>query len=226
MGAGHRRPLPTIFKKPRLDCASVVQIYDVMIDRASDIMDTQDPIFQLLIRRSRGASRAESIIEELSRQLGVTCRPSERVLAAIALVRTGATPESIASLMSWGEFEEFCAGILRATGYEVKSNIVITKPRRQLDIFAETSDLALSIDCKHWGKGFSPSELERIAAEQVERSRLYKAKRGLTISVLPVIVTLVDAPTRIVSGVPVVPIFVLRDFLTSVSRFEPGLEII
>lgn len=204
----------------------VVHIYTAGIDSQLSALDTQDPLFQLLVRRSRGESRAESLIEDLSAQLGVPRSSSEKILAAMALIRTGSTPESIASLLSWGEFEAFCGAILRATGYAVKNNIVITKPRRQLDLFAEGPDLALSVDCKHWGKGFGPSELERIAGEQVERTRLYKAKSRLNLPVLPVILTLVDSPTRLIAGVPVVPIFALRDFLASVSRFEPGLEII
>ena len=82
------------------------------------------------------------------------------------------------------------------------------------------------MDCKHWGRGFAPSVLERIANEQIERTSLYKKKLALSIPILPVILTLLDAPTRLVVGVPVVPIFVLRDFLSSVNRFEEGLEIL
>ncbi len=188
--------------------------------------EIRDPLFQLLIRRARGEARATAMVEELASQFGVPFRSPERVLTAMALVKTGATPESIASLMSWGEFEAFCAGILRASGYAVRSNIVVTKPRRQIDIFAEASDLALCVDCKHWGKGLGPSELERIATEQVERTRIYKEKRAVRLPVLPVIVTLLDAPARLAMGVPVVPIFALRDFLSSVSRFDAALQII
>lgn len=185
-----------------------------------------DPLFQLLVRRARGATRAAAMVEDLAVQFGVPSRSPERILTAMALVKTGATPESIASLMSWGEFEAFCAGILRASGYSVKSNIVITKPRRQIDILAETPEFALCVDCKHWGKGLGPSELERIASEQVERTRIYKEKRAVKLPILPVIVTLLDAPARLALGVPVVPIFALRDFLSSVSRFDAALQIV
>jgi hypothetical protein len=190
------------------------------------VSGASDPLYQLLVRRSRGESRASAIIDEVSLQLGARTSSQLRVVMAVALVRTGAAPETVSSLMSWQEFEDFCAGILEATGYSVKRNIVITKPRRQLDIFAESRDLALSVDCKHWSKGFASSELGRIAVDQVERTLLYKEKRSIRTPILPVILTLVDAPARVVRGVPVVPIFVLRDFLVSVNRFEPGLEIV
>jgi hypothetical protein len=134
------------------------------------LSENRDPLFQLLVRRSRGEARAAAILEDLSIQLGMGGWASDRVLTAIALIKTGMTPDSVSSLISWVEFEGFCAGLLTANGYRVKRNIVITKPRRQIDIFAESSDLALCVDCKHWGKGFSGSELERIVREQVERS--------------------------------------------------------
>jgi Restriction endonuclease len=190
------------------------------------VSEIKDPLFELLVRRSRGGARALAIIEDLSTQLGLKPPTGDRVLSAVALIRTGATPESVSSQLTWTEFEEFCARLLRAAGYSVKRNIVMTKPRRQIDIFAESTGLAMSIDCKHWRRGFAPSVLERIADKQRERTSLYKKKNSLTVPVVPVILTLLDAPTRLVAGVPVVPIFALRDFLGSVSRFEEGLEII
>ncbi len=185
-----------------------------------------DPLFRLLVRRSREESRARELIEEVALQLGAGSSSQERAVMAVALVKAGEPPESVSSLMSWREFEDFCAGILEATGYSVARNIVITNPRRQLDLFAESSGFALSVDCKHWTKGLSPSELARVATDQVERTLLYKAKRSLQTPVLPVILTLLDVPARVVRGVPVVPIFALRDFLASVNRFETGLEIV
>jgi hypothetical protein len=159
-------------------------------------------------------------------QLGLRPGFAERVLAALALIKMGTAPEAVSSLLTWSEFEEFCAGILEATGYSVKRNIVITKPRRQIDIFARSSQMGLSVDCKHWGKGLSGSALERIARQQVERTVLYKGKFKLDIPVLPVILTLIDAPSRLVRGVPVVPIFALRDFLTSVNQYETELDVV
>jgi len=183
-------------------------------------------MFRLLVRRSHGEAEAIAVIEDVSNRLGLKCDPNDKVLAAVGLVRTGAPPESVSSLMSWKEFEDFCARLLKAGGYQVKRNIVFTKPRRQIDIFAVSSSLALSVDCKHWERGFGYSALQKIAARQIERTALYKRKSKLSVPVLPVILTLLDSPSRLVAGVPVVPIFALRDFLNFVSPFEEGLQVL
>jgi hypothetical protein len=190
------------------------------------VPENRDALFQLLVRRARGKARAVALLEDLSTELGLGPGPADRVLAAVALIKTGAPPESVSSLLTWREFEEFCARLLMAGGYTVRKNVVITKPRRQIDIYAESAGLGISVDCKHWGRGFGPSALERIAGAQIERTTLYKKKLALDTPVLPVILTLLDVPTRLVIGVPVVPIFALRSFLGSVSRFEEGLEIL
>lgn len=187
--------------------------------------EEQDPLFKLLVRRSRGEGRATALLDDISTQLGLA-GSTDRVLTAVALMKTGVSPESISSLISWSEFEQFSAGLLKASGYSVRTNIVLTNPRRQIDILAESSVLALSVDCKHWGRGFSPSALEKAAESQIERTSLLKQKLGLGIPILPAILTLLDEPTRLVRGVPVVPVFALRDFLSSVNRFEEGLVII
>lgn len=179
-----------------------------------------DPVMGLLIRKTGGEPRAAEVIEETSVQLGVRPGPYSRVVAAAALVRMGAPPESVCSLLSWNEFEGFCAGLLRAAGYKVTSNIVITKPRRQLDIFAESPGLDISVDCKHWSRGFGPSALEKISARQVERTAIFKRKRAVSTPILPAVFTMLDVQARVVSGVPVVPVFALRDFLSSMSRFD------
>lgn len=186
-----------------------------------------DPLFQLLVRRARGKARAVAILEDLSVQLDLRAPGcGDRVMTAVALIKTGAQPESVGSLLSWREFEDFCSRLLKAGGYSVRTNVVITKPRRQIDIFAESSGLAISVDCKHWERGLSPSALETVAAKQIERTSLYKKKLALSTPVLPVILTLLDAPTRLVLGVPVVPVFALSGFLGAVSRFEEGLKIL
>ena len=167
-----------------------------------------------------------AVMTDLSLTLGLRPDYSGRALTAVALMKTGVPLESISSMLSWREFEEFCADLLSASGYKVKTNVVLTKPRRQVDIFAESIDLALCVDCKHWNKSFSPYALEKIATDQLERTRLYKKKRSVETPTLPAIFSMLDAPARLVRGVPIVPVFALRDFLNSVNRFEPGFAIV
>ncbi len=180
----------------------------------------------------RGDGAAFEALRELSSQFrmslqsGLTGPVPDQVLSAIALINFGMTPESVSSLLTWREFEGFCAGVLRAYGYGVSTNIVLTKPRRQIDVFAQASTLALCVDCKHWGRTFSPSSLERIAREQIERASLYKEKRSVKTPILPMVLTLLDGPARETLGVPIVPVFAMGDFLASVSRFESGLVMV
>ena len=193
---------------------------------------TAERPFDILARKMRGERAALGVLEELSPQfrtnlqVGLAGPLPDQVLAAVALIRSGMTPESVSSLLTWREFEGFCASVLKAHGYVVLTNVVLTKPRRQIDIFAESQTLALCVDCKHWGRPFSVSSLEEVASEQVERTILYKQKRRYKGPVLPAILTLLDPPVREVLGVPIVPIFALGDFLASVNRFADGLAII
>jgi hypothetical protein len=188
--------------------------------------------FDLLVRKTGGEEGAIEVLNELSLQTGARLQRGltgvvpDQVLAAVALIRAGMTLDAVSSSLTWQEFEGFCANLLKVHGYTVKTNIVLTRPRRQIDIFAEAQTLALSVDCKHWAKSFSGWALERVAAEQIERSALYKQKKSVKVPVLPVILTLLDPQVREVLGVPVVPIFALRDFLVSVSRFDEGLAIV
>jgi|GEM_PF-406191 hypothetical protein len=197
-----------------------------------DLPPAAERPFEILVRKAGGEGPALDVLQDLSVEMGIDLQHGltglvpDQVVAAIALIRSGMSPESVSSSLTWQEFEGFCAGVLKACGYLVKTNIVLTKPRRQLDIFAESQTLALSVDCKHWGKSFSGSVLEQAAASQIERTELYKRKKKVKTPVLPVILTLLASPVKEALGVPVVPIFALRDFAVSVSRFDEGLVII
>lgn len=188
----------------------------------------QTPL-EVLCKRLHGRSKAMAVLNELSLEFGLRIQTGldgpvpDQALSAVALLRLGMTPESVSSLLTWQQFEGFCADLLRAHGYSVTTNIILTKPRRQIDILAEASTMALCIDCKHWGRSFSSSSIERVASDQLERTSHFKEKRSFKSPILPVVLTLVDSQVRTVLGVPVVPIFALGDFLASVTRFDPGL---
>jgi hypothetical protein len=188
--------------------------------------------FDILVKRMNGEEAAFAVLLDVSSQLGMDLQRGltgflpDQVLAGIALIKAGMSPDVVSSSLTWQEFEGFCAGVLKACGFTVKTNVVLTKPRRQIDVFAEGQTLAISADCKHWGKSFSVSTLQQVASSQIERTVLYKTKAKVGMPVLPVILTLLDSPVKMVLGVPVVPIFALRDFIVSVSRFDEGLAII
>ena len=145
-------------------------------------------------------------------------------MAALAQMRAGRDVESASSRLTWSEFEEFCAEALAEAGYTIRKNIRMKKPRRQLDLLAESSTMGLSIDCKHWRRGVGLTTLERLAHAQAERTRQYKTRLDATEKgILPMLLTMVANGTRIVDGVPVVPLFALKDFLANVNRFDDAL---
>jgi hypothetical protein len=168
----------------------------------------------------RMAPRNESV--SLSKRLD--SREPGAVLAALAQIRAGRDAESVSSGLTWSEFEEFCAEALAAAGYFVRRNVMLRKPRRQLDLLAESSTMGLTIDCKHWRRGMGLATLERLTLAQAERTRQYKTRLDATDKgILPMLLTMVDNGTRIVNGVPIVPLFALRDFLATVNRFDDAL---
>lgn len=183
-------------------------------------------MYAQLARRVGGEPRAEETLQELSSHLGLRLDARDPVLVATALIKTGVPAETVSSSLTWSEFETFCARLLEASGYTVRRGIVITKPRRQIDLLAWDQLMALSVDCKHWARGFGGSQLEKIARDQAERTVLYKQKTGFDKPTLPVIFTMTEPVGRLVRGVPVVPVFALRDFLSSVNRFDPEFDIV
>ncbi len=151
----------------------------------------------------------------------------KKVHEVLAQVMAGRDPESASRGLTWDEFEDFCAEAVEGAGFTVQRNVVLRKPRRQIDLYAESPTMGLSIDCKHWRRSVGAATLEKLAVAQAERTRQYKTRLDASRkAVLPMILTLVDNGTRIVAGVPVVPVFALRDFLTNVSPFDEALSFV
>ena len=159
----------------------------------------------------------------LSEEFGVAVERGA-ILSALAQIRAGRDAETVSRGLTWSQFEEFCAEAISAAGYAVRRNVMLRKPRRQLDLLAESSTMGLSVDCKHWKRGVGTATLERLALAQAERTRQYKTRLDAPEKgILPMLLTMIDNGTRVVLGVPVVPLFALRDFLATVSRFDEDL---
>ena len=181
-----------------------------------------DPLESLLTRKAGGREGAARALDETAQELGLT-RTGSRALLAVALIRKGVGHAEVSRYLTWREFEAFSDALLEANGFSVTANITITKPRRQIDLYAESSTFAVCADCKHWERSFPRSVLERFAREQADRSSLYKKKRTIRVPVLPALITLVEPTSRVVLGVPVVPVWALRDFLATVNPFDEAL---
>ena len=136
--------------------------------------------------------------------------PHDRLQTALFAITLGATIEDVSEYLTWRDFEAITGIILEENGFDVTKNLVLTKPRMEIDVIGKKMNIALLIDCKHW-KTMSKSALDEIVKKQIERVKRYVADEDIT--ALPVIVTLHQEGIQLVDNVPIVPIMKLTSFL-------------
>ncbi len=150
--------------------------------------------------------------------------PPPRVARAVEACRMGASPDVVAGHMDWQEFEGFCAALLEAAGYAVTKNIVLTKPRAQVDILARGNGVALVVDCKRWTAGQGASTLIRAVDAQKKRVDRLRALYPDAPPMAVVILALRDEQFRYADGAAVVPVHALADFARNVEAYSELLE--
>ena len=149
----------------------------------------------------------------------------ERVLRAMAALRTGSLPDEVAKYIDWKDFEGFVAAFIGAAGFEVRQNLVLTRPRVQVDILARSGSVCLLVDCKHWARPMGPSGLAQAVSAQTRRALVVRGKMSDLEPLVVVILLLNDEPTRFIEGAAVVPIHALRDFLLNLQAYAGKLEV-
>ena len=136
---------------------------------------------------------------------------SDKIHASVFAITNGASIEDVSEFLSWQDFEELVSRILDENGFQVQKNLMLTKPRMEIDVVGIKLGIAILIDCKHWKK-MSKSALNDIVDKQIERVKSYVKKTEST-SAVPVIVTLHQEKVNFVNRVPIVPIIQLSSFL-------------
>ncbi len=136
---------------------------------------------------------------------------SDKIHASVFAITNGASIEDVSEFLSWQDFEELVSRILDENGFQVQKNLMLTKPRMEIDVVGIKLGIAILIDCKHWKK-MSKSALNDIVDKQIERVKSYVKKTEST-SAVPVIVTLHQEKVNFVNQVPIVPIIQLSSFL-------------
>ena len=136
--------------------------------------------------------------------------PNDRLQTAVFAIKLGADVESVSEYLTWQDFESITGLILEKKDFDVTKNLILTKPRMEIDVVGTKMDIALLIDCKHW-KTMSKSALNEIVKKQVERVKRYVVDENM--SALPVIVTLHQEEIQFIENVPIVPIMKLSSFL-------------
>ena len=136
--------------------------------------------------------------------------PNDRLQTALFAINLGADLEDVSEYLNWKDFESLTGIILEEKDFEVTKNLILTKPRMEIDVIGKKMDIALLIDCKHW-KNMSKSALDEIVKKQVERVKHFVSIENM--SALPVIVTLHQETIQFIGNVPIVPIMKLSSFL-------------
>ena len=135
----------------------------------------------------------------------------DKIKAAFLIIENGGQIEQVSEYLDWKDFEGLVAQILEEKGFATIKNMILTKPRMEIDVIGINHGIAMLIDCKHWKK-LSQSALNTIVKKQVKRVKHYVSKTNESIAV-PVIVTLYNERINFINKVPIVPVQQLSSFI-------------
>jgi hypothetical protein len=149
----------------------------------------------------------------------------DRIKTSLLSLELGCDIQECSKLLSWKDFEYFASELLNLFEYNTKVNIVLSKPRAQLDVIGTKNNFAITIDCKHW-KYNNNTNLSIYAEKQKRRSQLWLDRQKSTRTVLPMIITLFSPNFRFIQGVPLVPILALKSFLSDFDKYEDSYTLL
>jgi len=135
----------------------------------------------------------------------------DKLKIAVALLENGFPIDEISIALNWRDFEGLTAEILTEKNFAVIKNMMLTKPRMEIDVVGIRLGIAILIDCKHW-KRYNTSSLSTAVKKQIERTKQYVSKTPGALAV-PVIVTLYQDKIDFIENVPIVPIFQFASFI-------------
>ena len=141
----------------------------------------------------------------------VNFNQGDKLRAALFAINQGVPIEDVSTYLTWKDFEGLVAEILESKDFSIIKNLVLTKPRMEIDVIGINHGVALLIDCKHW-KRSSQSSLGQIVKKQVARVQHYVSKSHGVIGV-PAIVTLHQEEITFFDKVPIIPILQLSSFI-------------
>ena len=144
---------------------------------------------------------------------------NDKLKTSLLAIRMGAPIDEVSSLLDWKDFESLVSEILESREFDTIRNVILTKPRMEIDVVGIKNEVAILIDCKHW-KRLSYSSLETAVNKQIERTKRYVTKEKIH-AAIPAIVTLYQEEVKFINKVPIIPIFQLDSFC---EEFYGNLE--
>ncbi len=143
----------------------------------------------------------------------------DRLKSALLILEKGATIDEVSEHIDWKDFEGLVAEILESKGFGTIRNMILTKPRMEIDVVGIKAGVAMLIDCKHW-KRTSTSAIQTAVNKQIERTKRYVSQTQGAMAI-PAIVTLYEEKVSFINKVPIVPI---QKFSSFVDEFYGNLE--
>jgi len=143
----------------------------------------------------------------------------DKLKIAISLLERGCPIDEISTSLDWRDFEGLTAEVLSSKNFAVIKNMILTKPRMEIDVIGIRLGIAILIDCKHW-KRYNISSLTSAVKKQIERTKKYVEKTQGSMAV-PVIVTLFQDKVNFIENVPIVPI---SQFSSFIDEFYGNIE--
>jgi hypothetical protein len=143
----------------------------------------------------------------------------DRIKTSLLSIQLGCDIQECSNLLSWKDFEYFTSELLNLFEYDTKVNIILSKPRAQIDVIGIKKNFAITIDCKHW-KYNNKTNLTTYAERQRKRSSYWLQQEKKITNVLPMVITLNFSSFKFINGVPIVPILGLKSFLNEFDKYE------
>tara|TARA_B100000959_G_scaffold278963_1_gene338301 strand:- start:313 stop:945 length:633 start_codon:yes stop_codon:yes gene_type:complete len=136
---------------------------------------------------------------------------SDKLKTAFFAISNGSPIEEVSEYLNWKDFEALVSQILSENGFYVEKNVILTKPRMEIDVIGKKLNVEILIDCKHW-KRMNESVLNDVVNKQVNRVKRYVNDIGQIMAV-PAIVTLHQEQIAFINKVPIIPVTQLSSFL-------------
>lgn len=143
----------------------------------------------------------------------------DRLKSALLVLKKGANIDEVSEHIDWKDFEGLVAEILESKNFGTIKNMILTKPRMEIDVIGIKMGIAMLIDCKHW-KRTSTSAIQTAVEKQIVRTKKYVAKTQGAMAV-PAIVTLYEEKVSFIKKVPIIPI---QKFSSFIDEFYGNLD--